>query len=763
MTVFAPFRFAPIHRWVYLPDWAPLVSHDVPFKDGWSGEIEIEIRAETPLLAGGARRKPSDRREGEVWPFQLPDGRWALPPSALQGMVRSILEVATFARLGSWIDDRRFGIRDLTPPAEPYYQRRLNDVSGSRPLRVDPRVRTGWLRRRDDGVFELKRCAHARIEYDDLARLTGIATDPVPDRRDERNYRAARVWRKKSDADERYGWVGAPSKFRHSLQVEPSPAPRHDHRNGQLSIAYRKVIGLRGPTAGCVVLTGNPSDPPRNPRQASKHLEFFFFDEEPPVELAEFQARFDEFLSIHEPDDGRRENPNWRFFRDTGYPGESPFRQGGWMPIFYLDDGEGGIESFGLAFMFKLAHEKRTLDLLRNSDPRHVEAPESRAGTADEDLPSLIFGSVGGEDGGLKRRAAFDLAMAVLPEGGRLLDREPTVLLGPKPSYFPIYVRQPEGSRGARLDVVRERESRQDLAPYATYTPLDRRRYPEDRFRTPAHERPELAGVKIWPVKPVHFPPLSDDVRRNLKVQTRLRALPEGTRFEGVRLRVHNLRGIELGALLWALTFGDRAALNGEFSGKRHRLGMGKPYGLGQLALRIVGADLRPNDPRAERVSGRDALASALDAFEAHMAEAYRASGDAGAWTDSVQVKSLLKAAQAQPGERLDYMTLEDRRDRGNPDTFVGARANGWFLPRWVDGGEVPRAAAGSAAAGGARTATGRSAAGPPRVGARIKLNAVGTEGEIVQEFENEPRWAVKLDGSDTVRRYRQTLFTVIG
>ena len=54
MTVHAPFRFAPINRWVHFPAWADLVSHDVPFKDGLSGEIDLEIRAETPLLNAAA-------------------------------------------------------------------------------------------------------------------------------------------------------------------------------------------------------------------------------------------------------------------------------------------------------------------------------------------------------------------------------------------------------------------------------------------------------------------------------------------------------------------------------------------------------------------------------------------------------------------------------------------------------------------------------------------------------------------------------------
>ncbi len=749
MSVSAPFRFAPIHRWVHFPEWGPLVTHDVPFKDGWSGEIELEIRAITPLLVGGARRGPKETLEVEVWPVQLPDGRWAIPPSSLQGMVRSMLEIATFAQLGPWIDDKRFGIRDLTPPAMPYYQKRLNDISGSNPIRVNPRVKAGWLRRNEDGKFELKRCVFARIEYSDLEQLTGIARNQ---------------WSQKSNADERYRWVQPAAALRQSLDVQRAmPPPRHPHGNGRLSIAYRKVTGLKGTTQGKIVLTGNPSNPPRRPGPPSKHLEFFFFDEQPPVELKQFEERWQEFRSIHEPDDGRPHNRNWEFFRDEGYPGEAPFNSGGWMPIFYLEDAndKDRIESFGLAFMFKLAHEQRTLDLLCNSNPRHLTLAQRAArGIEDStedgaDLPSLIFGSVAdGEGGGLKRRAAFDVATGTLPPGeGLRNDREPTVLLGPKPSYFPVYVRQPNWSKGQLAKGE----------PYATYTPLDEERYPKaSGVRKPEHERPELAGVKIWPaadVKDVRFPRLPDAIQDNRNVQTRLRALPAGTFFEGIKLRVHNLLPVELGALVWALTFGDTAAVHGRDSGKRHRLGMGKPYGLGQISIIIKGANLWPNDPKAPHLT----LDDALRAFEDHMTTVYRDSGDSGAWRDSVQVRSLLKAAEPQPGEKLEYMQLQaDRRDHYYEDTYVGARANGWFMPLYAAGGEAPRD--GTAAPQGIGPLRGPTSPSPaaPRVGARIKMKNIGTLGEIVEKLAND-QWLVQLDGQPKPVRYKQNLFTVIG
>ena len=64
MPVKAPFRFARINRWIYEPKWADLVSHDVPFADGLSGEAEVEITATSSILVGGDRRKATAQERG---------------------------------------------------------------------------------------------------------------------------------------------------------------------------------------------------------------------------------------------------------------------------------------------------------------------------------------------------------------------------------------------------------------------------------------------------------------------------------------------------------------------------------------------------------------------------------------------------------------------------------------------------------------------------------------------------------------------------
>lgn len=704
MAVHAPYRFAPIARWVYFPNWAELVSHDVPFTDGLSGTIDIAMTAKTSILAGGARRaarrgdekKNEPGLEGEVWPFQLPNGDWALPSATLQGMIRSILEIACFGKLGPWIDNKRFGIRDLQQAAEPFFQRRLAEVSGSSPIKIDPRVRVGWLRREGQKFF-LRRCQMARVEYADLVSVTGYGGDPLPlnpgrhgDQRATQLYnrykqtlKKTKTWSKKSDANMRYEWIrGELSQGPIRLYVEPdTDAARHPHRHDKLSIRYRQASSESKdgwePKDGRIVLTGAPADPPERASDPHKHFEFFFFDDEPEKELAEFGSLFEEFKDIHEPADGRSPNPNWEYFRDYAYPGEEPFKKGGRMPIFFLPDSQDRIESFGLAFMFKLAHECSTHDLLGNSAGEHF--CDNR-----HDLPTLIFGAKADHPaGGLKRRVAFDTAIATLPKDKVVQPGEnPAILLSPKPSYYPAYVRQPGiASTRSRLEPVSTNNKNEPIfEPYATYTPLTTDRY-TGKLK-PEHVMPELAGAKIWPAKrTVDVPPLGGpDLRiaNNRAIQNRLWALPEGTKFT-TTLRFHNLRRVELGALLWALTFGEAGPLNGKENLLWHRVGMGKPFGFGALALRILRSDLGPNDGSPSPI-----LEEVLGEFTRHMDRHYPADRKGeGGWAESVQVAALRKAANpnAQRGEVLTYMALKNHS---------GAKKDGEFLPRYAAGNELP-------------------------------------------------------------------------
>ncbi|WP_298572037.1 RAMP superfamily CRISPR-associated protein [uncultured Aliiroseovarius sp.] len=325
----------------------------------------------------------------------------------------------------------------------------------------------------------------------------------------------------------------------------------------------------------------------------------------------------------------------------------------------------------------KITHSKSSHELLEFSNPQHKQAAE----TASLDMASLIFGCAaeGNNGKGLKRRAWFGVGRATSRKPTSHF-RNPAVLAEPKPSYEGIYVRQ-EGV-GGRLNRGSD---------FATFSPQ-----PGPNYRS----QPELAGIKIWPssypdASPITLPRLPRKIAKNKLVQTALHPVPESTVFE-IPLTFHNLRPVELGALLWTLTYGEIDALAADTTGvhRHHRLGMGKPYGLGEVSISV-------------HLSCTDSEKSAMkfvNDFEAYMQESYNRANQ-GTWKDTVQVKALLKASDPEINkhQQLAYMPLgpkdltEHHRDLGftEQDTYQRAKTGKYFLEDYVEGGHEPKRAGG--------------------------------------------------------------------
>ena len=680
----APFRFARIARWIYEPDWAPLVSHDVPFTDGLCGEAEVEITAKSSILVGGERRKPSGHKEGEVHPFRLPDGDYAIPGSALQGMARAILEVAAFGRLGPWVEDRKFGIRDLstTETAKQHYRNRLNS-------------KAGWLMQISKDNRVVFPCQFARIHLNDvLALKSALSGQKNP---------GQGVLYARSDAKQRYKWFLDGSKDRKDVLNSSFDIADIDPARGD---AHPRCSHDATKCPGTLVLTGKPQ---RGTGPRKKSLEFVFHSPDRisagmagAEKLKIPSAAWDAFEFLHEEQPGRPMNPNWAFWK-----GE--FAKGRPVPVFYWEDKDNSdcVETLGMAFAFKAAHRRSARDLLEYSCPGHTD------GVAEMklDLPHLLFGVAAESDGGLglKRRASFSLARAERAEGKPpkpVKPGNPSVLLGPKPSYVGFYVRQKEyvGQEEGDEHVPRGE-------PMATYTPLE--------GKLPHLAQPELAGVKIWPARGAGAfdpGPIEDrQIAENPRIQTRLVTLPPGTRFRS-RLNFHNLRPVELGAVLWALSFGDEAAFGGDANAnavtKRHRLGMGKPLGLGEIAIRITGLEADPACPTRGPNLPKRAM-EFVRAFEDHMRGAYGKK-----WRTSKQVAALLKAADPQQGQSRDlqYMPLRD---------YQSAKQAQRYMPDYApNGDEKPRAQSSSARKVGSGGVP--AADLPLEEGARVRGNPAG-------------------------------------
>jgi CRISPR-associated protein (TIGR03986 family) len=659
-TIPSPYNFVATDPQVAKADTVGLnLCHDTPFQDGWSGYIELKIEATTPIytraagdfrayrsksfsadcraLVGTAREqcevgrdlKGRDLFKAFTDCYRIPDGRPAIPSTSLRGVVRNLIEMLTNSRLGP-VNDRKYAVRDLNNPDRSLYGNWMSDSSSGS---FEPRVRAGWLSAKGDEWF-ITPCELARVEQEDLERFAGHVR--LGGRGTlERKYQA---------------WLKARMSTAMQWQIDQLTGHRH---SGGKTLRYRKAMPVQGQgTGGTLVFTGQPMD--RLPgRPGRKHLEFVFFDEaKDPVLVDPAQRRT--FLQTH-TDASDRPSESWTYWKSKLGAGER-------IPVFYLayptaGDAKPGqrtvafsnathLHSFGLALMFRLAYK---LTLKEAIPQTHRETP----GSGKMDFTEALFGyQRDKEDDGLRSRLAFGPCIA--DRDAHQLPPVITVLGGPKPTYYPNYLKQP-------------------------YDPANPRRLgPDKHYRTlmDADGQTELRGWKFYPAHPdkrdpgpgLPLPPAKENGERNYDTATAFRPLAAGTTFTG-RLRFHNLRPAELGALVWALTWGGDSTL-------RHRIGMAKPLGYGCAKISIAGAHLVPNDPeKGGRVdwNGSESLPSPLAAALSAFKDLFqnRLSGP------DIQ-NDLLRMAQPDHGVELRYPRLEQRNNE-----FAEAKRDKLVLPQW--------------------------------------------------------------------------------
>ncbi len=613
----AAYNFVPLSRWVYLPNsatWADLVSHDIPFEDGLCGYLDMSIHAYSPILVG----QEQDRDKPLTF-HRLPDGRAAIPGSTLRGLIRNVIEIAAFCKM-RYVDDSRFGVRDLTNGAIPFYRQYLTRDRGNQIY--EPLSKAGWLRF-ESGEWRLTPCEHARVEHRELRAYLGV--DWLDD------------LRRPSAAVKYQRWTS-----HKVLGINFDVGPPMDHPHSGKRLHYRKASRLgQGSERGTLVFTGQPGP--------NKHMEFIFFDEQdgPSIPLPEETSR--DFLGVHV------DSNEWKAWNQPGKDKDKEQARRRWreqftrgIPVFYLQEPNGHIRALGLAQMFKLAYRYTVGDMIDHTQPRHHDEESL-------DLADLIFGTAHSKDPSrsLKGRADFSAAVCTQPAPQELAPKA-VILNSPKPTFYPNYVVQ-DVDHGTLKNRA-----------YHTY----------DGAGT------EIRGWKRYPARPIDplhlFPSLVEGKQReNRKVQVQLQPLAEGVEFTG-RLRFHNLRPIELGALVWALTWNADPQL-------RHSVGLGKSLGLGQISVAITATDIRPNrrDPRAlPTPSWQDCMKT----FVQHMDKQYRDAQMNPAptgWLESEQLVQLLAMADPRQAPGLPGDLSHPHLDIGRNE-FLDAKRSFQVLPEYV-------------------------------------------------------------------------------
>jgi len=337
---------------------------------------------------------------------------------------------------------------------------------------------------------------------------------------------------------------------------------------------------------GTIVLTGQASARKDRGKFDAKVYEFIFFKPKKSLPIAKTVFENFKFAYFDERKTEPKESPDWAYWKKKLKKGEK-------VPVFFQKDTHGGIKHLGLSYLYKLPYTYS----IHHGIPKEHKSSQA-------DLAQTIFGYIA-DDRSLKGRVQFSHFKA--KKNAHELEKRKEILGTPRASYYPIYVKQKR--------------------VYATYM--------DKNF--------ELSGRKRYPIHK-NNQPKKTLITGNTNVGTSFVPLKEGVLFEG-KLRYHNLKKAEIGAILSSLTFHNT-------SNVYHNIGMAKSLGYGKITLNIQGINTM----------------SYMQEFEKVMQK------NIPNWIESPQLRELLSMASEQnnsANSTLEYMKLEDFATVKNKKEFL--------------------------------------------------------------------------------------------
>lgn len=585
----APYNFVPLAQTVVFPDWAEKISMDIPFKDGISGTIDVSYTAQTPVFIGNGKVKGEDGKDTTVViNYKAANGQYALPGSSLRGMLRNVIEIASFGKFCR-IDDSILSHRDL------------HDKKYTNAFR-NKNINAGWL------VYdeEKKQWALYPVDY-----------HRVKDSLLEKIYHPEKSFKERCE----------PQKRRESLNGNPVIY----FELGKETADYINQKPFQCSIKGYTVLTGQPGSKKKD----------FIFEEKTSKKFNSIDELVRTFQGINEANPANQKKgydlvAEWRDFKNDNYPG---------IPVFYLADSTGKPESLGLSQMFRLPYKNTLMEAVLHSSELHGKELKM-------DFAECIFGKIDNNKSSLRGRVQFEDAVGKNVS----LDSMITTILGnPKPSFYPNYIEQNNANKD-----------------YKTLMDTDVRlrgwkRYPVRNETNPLIPENELKQQQQKFMEYTQQENSSDKKQKNQdKLITQFTPLKKDSVFEG-KIHFHNLKPEELGALLWAITWNNNKGLS-------HSIGMGKPYGFGQIKAEIKSLSFLENSTISNDYTKAniEQISSWQNEFSSFM------ESQINDWKNTPQLKELFAMADSKNAKRpnwnLEHMKL------GKPNEFVDAKKTKEYL-----------------------------------------------------------------------------------
>ena len=642
----APYNFVPLPEQVVAVQ--PTVDHSryYPQPECYTGLIHCTLTTASPLYTRAAleRVEYDDFKESkdktEAFYVDPVTKDPVIPGSSLRGMVRTLVEIASFGKLDAVGETPLVyrAVGDVTDHGDNYRNRLMKEDmigysgSGKRVHQYTPLMQAGYMKKLPGDRWQIEPAqkiggvSFARVNLDALERMQSRLT-PVPGCRN-----AAIIY------------------------IQPGPYDYQDVRGGFLRVKQSRVLrAAERPGPGLIEATVA-----RSGHMASKRSEAVIFPKDPqarPIPVSdELQDDYDAQLSQEQQ----------KLLGNRG-----AFNEG--QPVFYLMENDE-LVFFSHTMMMRLPYEKTPKDFV----PKALRNPDQI------DLAEAIFGFVRqdkqrDEQSRAGRVFFSDAHLSADQDRGRLwlTDADAItlkILGGPKPTTFQHYLTQQEP------DPQVER-----------YTRDGRPQYKKELADYTAEQlgKAVLRGYKLyWHKGQVQLVDIQEDTQKLASAKkadtqhTHVKPVAPGVNF-AFTVRFENLTDVELGALLWALTLPGEAN-----KAYRHKLGMGKPLGMGSVHVQaqLVLSDRQQRYRQLFTTDGAwdEALTAAsvdpfVQAYEQFILSHIHTSerGQAQRLSELLRIRMLLKLLEwpGPPKELTRYLEIE-REDpnarRGKVNEYRG-------------------------------------------------------------------------------------------
>ncbi len=379
-TLRAPYNFVPLPKQVFFPIWADQVSQDIPFADGESGVIELEITNVAPLFTRNGNKRDASDEEKSYSSHVVVNGqkKYFIPATTLKGCFRSVMEILSFAKMGQY-NNSSFGMQRIFD---------TDKTDGREYVQKMENLTCGWLIKKDDNKYEFIECKKGiiKIPHEKIK-------EKCPTFNEGQNHRTAFIKQNSIADNEKEGFF---------------PFYELD------GITYR------------IVCTGY---------MGSKKNEYLFSEEckQPIVVTNDVFKAFD---TIHERTEyyyGKDQKDEYGKIQKDTHCLRYRLQEYGKIPVF-AEIENGKVKAIGITRYFRYPYESKVESGIKNISSELLEEKC-------RDLPETIFGYIDGEKS-IKGRVSFGNAFCLNTIQESQLIEVSGVLGQPAASYYPLYIEQ---------------------------------------------------------------------------------------------------------------------------------------------------------------------------------------------------------------------------------------------------------------------------------------------------------------------------------